>query len=168
MTVLRKENKGIRQIAVRNILRSLATKWELRLCAQQVLRPVILWISSKSGCKPEVEYSHRQLVFKIDMTNAYISLRLQVFLFAALKEARALYRLLCYSHSRSINVFYGDAKAGGHYRLTLFSRGFHCLNRDYKTQFNDWYLFDVTSRFHQKENLVGDLWEVGVKLNTGK
>lgn len=160
---LGKKDGGVRPIAVGSTLRRLATKvgaWPLSSGIGETLRPVQVGVSSKGGCEAAVHaarrYSrdalHRRVLFKVDMANAFNSLRRDVFLAAAREKARSLYRLLWQAYSENTTLFYGDAslvsatgiQQGDPFGPALFSLAIDSLIRELSVEFNVWYLDDGT------------------------
>ena len=97
---------------------------------------------------------HRQIVFKIDMVNAFNSLRRDVFLAAARERARSggLYRLLWQAYSKSTTLIYRISnlesatgiQQGDPFGPDQFSLGIDSIASRVDNEFNVWYLDDGT------------------------
>ena len=118
---LSKKDGGIRPIAVGSTFRRLATKvgaWPLSADIGDSLRPVQLGFSTKGGCEAAAhaarrylnEASHRRVIFKIDMANAFNSLRRDVFLSAVQLRSPPLYRMLWQAYARPSTLFFWGCK----------------------------------------------------------
>ena len=98
---------------------------------------------------------HRRVIFKVDMANAFSSLRRDVLLAAARERAQALYRLLWEAYSGPTTIFYGNTNlvsATGiqqedPFGPALFSLGIDNITRGLETEFNVWYMDDGTGGF---------------------
>ena len=154
------------------------------------LRPVQLGVSSKEGCKAAVhaarrylgETSQRRVIFKVDMANAFNTIRRDVFLAAARERAQGLYALLWQAYSEPSNLFYGDTglvsatgiQQGDPFGPALFSLGIDSLTRELEVEFNAWYLDDGTLGDTPEKvltvilKLVSDLRRVGLEVNQRK
>ena len=120
LCALAKKDGSIRPIAVGCTLRRLATKVGARPLAVQIgesLRPVQLGYSTKGGCEAAAHAarsylggaSHRRVIFKVDMANAFNSLRRDVFLAAARERAQSLYGMLWQAYSGPTSLFFGES-----------------------------------------------------------
>lgn len=163
LTALSKKDGGVRPIAVGNTLRRLATKvgaWSSSAALGGSLRPVQLGYASRGGCEAAAHAARRYLkesaskrvIFKVDMANAFNSLRRDVFLAAARSRVPGLYRLLWQAYSEPSNLFYGERslvsatgiQQGDPFGPALFSLGIDELTREIDTELNVWYLDDGT------------------------
>jgi hypothetical protein len=120
--------------------------------------------------------------FKVDMANAFNSIRRDVFLAAARERAQGLYRLLWQAYSGPSMLFYGETnlvsgtgiQQGDPFGPALFSMGIDRLVRGLGTEFNVWYLDDGSIGDTPEKviacarRLVDDLREVGLEINQGK
>ena len=102
---IRKKDGGIRPIAFRSSLRRLSVKVGSRPIVQALgeeLRPVQLGVSTGGGCEAAAHAArryardcrHRRVLLKIDMRNAFNSLRRDLFLSVARVRTPGLYSLL--------------------------------------------------------------------------
>lgn len=193
LCALGKKDGGVRPIAVGNTLRRLATKVGAKPLSNllgRTLRPVQLGFSTRCGCEAAAhaarrylgEASHRRVIFKVDMTNAFNCLRRDVFLAAARRRVPGIFRLLWQAYSGPRTLFYGDTslvsatgiQQGDPFGPALFSLGIDDLTRRIDTEFNVWYLDDGTIGDSPDKvltcvrRLVDDLREVGLEVNQGK
>ena len=193
LCALCKKDGGIRPIAVGCTLRRLAVKVGARPLAVQIgdsLRPVQLGYSTKGGCEAAAhaarrylgEAGHRRVVFKVDMANAFNSLRRDVFLAAARLRAQGLYRSLWQAYSEPTSLFFGEStlvsatgiQQGDPFGPALFSLGIDNLVRSLDLELNVWYLDDGTlGDSPEKVNacvqeLIVAFREVGLEFNQSK
>ena len=102
-----------------NTFRRLATKIGARPLSAALgseLSPVQLGFSCKGGCEAAVhaarrylrDCSHRRVLLKIDMRNAFNSLRRDKFLAVARSRAAGMYRLLWQAYSSPTKLFFGE------------------------------------------------------------
>jgi len=193
LCALSKKDGGIRPIAVGSTLRRLATKVGAKPLASEIgdsLRPVQLGFSTRGGCEAAAHAArrylqcnqHRRVVFKVDMANAFNSIRRDVFLAAARDKAQGIYRLLWQAYSEPSTLFYGNTnlvsatgiQQGDPFGPALFSLGIDSLTRRVNTEFNVWYLDDGTigdspeKVFSSLQRLIHDLREVGLEINQTK
>ena len=163
LCALGKKDGGVRPIAVGCTLRRLAAKVGARPLAAQIgdsLRPVQLGYSTKGGFEAATHAArrylggakHRRVVFKVDMANAFNTIRRDVFLAAARVRARSLYRLLWQAYSGPSSLFFGETtlvsatgiQQGDPFGPALFSLGIDDLIRELDVELNIWYLDDGT------------------------
>ena len=193
LCALSKKDGGVRPIAVGNTLRRLATKVGARSMSASIgdsLRPVQLGFSTKGGCEAAAHAarrylngaSHRRVIFKVDMANAFNSLRRDVFLAAAKQRAQGLYRLLWQAYSGPTTLFYGEEnlvsatgiQQGDPFGPALFSLGIDEISRKLDVEFNVWYLDDGTIGGAPEKvisgvrGLIADLEKVGLEINQSK
>jgi hypothetical protein len=102
---LNKTDGGVRPIAVGSTLRRLAAKVGARPVSSEIgesLRPIQLGYSSRGGCEAAAhaarrylrDCTHKRVIFKVDMANAFNTLRRDVFLAVARERVPSLYRML--------------------------------------------------------------------------
>ena len=193
VSALNKKGGGIRPIAVGSTLRRLAVKVGAEPMSDAIgehLRPAQLGFSTRGGCEAAAhaarrylgEASHRRVLFKVDMANAFNCLRRDVFLGAARERAQGLYRLLWQAYSGPTKLFYGDTdlvsrtgiQQGDPFGPALFSLGIDTLVREIDSEFNVWYLDDGTIGDTPEkvlscvQRLVENLREVGLEVNQSK
>ena len=193
LVALRKKDGGVRPIAVGNTFRRLATKVGCKPMSAEIgdsLRPVQLGYSTRGGCEAAAhaarkylgEPQHRRVIFKVDMANAFNSIRRDVFLTAAREKACGLYRLLWQAYSEDSTLFYGDTNlvsAAGIQQGDPFGPALFCLavdesTRKVDTEFNVWYLDDGTigdtpeNVYANVERLVDSFRELGLEINADK
>ena len=193
LCALSKSGGGIRPIAVGSTFRRLAAKvgaWPMSSEIGEHLRPFQLGVSTRGGCEAAAHAARKYLrgttekrvLFKVDMANAFNSIRRDVFLRVAREKARGLYRMLWQAYSESSTLFFGDTnlvsatglQQGDPFGPALFSLGIDSLVRMVDTEFNVWYLDDGTigdspeKVFSCVRKLIDDLAETGLELNQGK
>ena len=193
LTALSKKDGGIRPIAVGNTFRRLATKVGAWLSSAEVgesLRPIQLGYSSKGGCEAAAHAArrylevpvHRRVIFKIDMANAFNTLRRDVFLAAARSRVPWLYRMLWQAYSKPTTLFYGrrslvsatGIQQGDPFGPALFSLGIDEITREIDTELNVWYLDDGTlgdspdKVIANVTSLIDRLRGVGLEINGRK
>ena len=129
-SAIRKKDGGIRPIAVGSSLRRLSVKVGSRPIVQALgeeLRPVQLGVSTSGGCEAAAHAArryardcrHRRVLLKIDMRNAFNSLRRDSFLSVARVRTPGLYSLLWQAYSSPTRLFFGEE---GFASETAFSR----------------------------------------------
>ena len=163
LCALNKKGGGVRPIAVGNTFRRLATKIGARPLSAALgseLSPVQLGFSCKGGCEAAVhaarrylrDCSHRRVLLKIDMRNAFNSLRRDKFLAVARSRAAGLYRLLWQAYSSPTKLFFGEEglksesgiQQGDPFGPALFALAVDEAARGVNSEFNVWYLDDAT------------------------
>ena len=116
---LGKKDGGIRPFAVGSTIRRLSVKMGSKSVVRALgeeLRPVQLGVSTSGGCeaaahaaRPYVrDCRHRRVLLKIDMRNAFNSLRRDSFLSAARVRTPGLYNLLWQAYSSHTSLFFGE------------------------------------------------------------
>ena len=116
---IRKKDGGIRPIAVGSSLRRLSVKVGSRPIVQALgeeLRPVQLGVSTRGGCEAAAHAArryardcrHRRVLLKVDMRNAFNSLRRDSFLSVARVRTPGLYSLLWQAYSSPTRLFFGE------------------------------------------------------------
>lgn len=193
LCALGKKDGGIRPIAVGSTFRRLATKVGAKALAPEIgstLRPVQLGFATGGGCEAAAHAARRYLsgaqgrkvLFKVDMANAFNSIRRDVFLSSARERAQGLYRLLWQAYSEPSSLFYGSAnlvsatgiQQGDPFGPALFSIGIDQITRGLAADFNVWYLDDGTIGDSPEqvilcvERLIHDLRKVGLEVNQRK
>ena len=102
---IRKKDEGIRPITVGSTLRRLSVKVGSKAVVQALgeeLRPVQLSVSTSGGMRG------RRVLLKIDMRNAFNSLRRDSFLSVARFRIPGLYSLLWQAYSSPTRLFFGE------------------------------------------------------------
>ena len=193
LCALRKKDGGIRPVAVGSTLRRLATKvgaWPLSPVIGEALQPVQLGFSTRGGCEAAAHAARaylgrapgRRVFFKVDMANAFNSLRRDVFLAAARAKAQGIYRMLYQAYSEPSPLFFGGSslvsasgiQQGDPFGPALFSLGIDEVVRRVNTEFNVWYLDDGSlgdkpeTVLQAVQKLVEDFRAVGLEVNQGK
>ena len=163
LCALNKKGGGVRPIAVGNTFRRLATKIGARPLSAALgseLSPVQLAFSCKGGCEAAVhaaprylrDCSDRRVLLKIDMRNAFNSLRRDKVLAVARSREAGLYRLLWQAYSSPTKLFFGEEglksesgiQQGDPFGPALFALAVDEAARGVNSEFNVWYLDDAT------------------------
>ena len=121
LTALRKSDGGLRPIAVGSFYRRLATKVALRPLSPELgqqLRPVQLGYGTPGGCEAAVHASRQflenlsdnEVLVKIDMRNAFNTVRRDRFLSTVRQRAPSLYRLLWQAYSKPSSLYFGSTR----------------------------------------------------------
>ena len=121
LTALRKSDGGLRPIAVGSVYRRLATKITLRSITQELgqqLRPIQLGYGSPGGCEAAVHavrhfsanLPDNEVLVKIDMRNAFNTVRRDKFLSAVRQHAPSLYRLMWQAYSQPSSLYFGTTR----------------------------------------------------------
>ena len=193
LLALRKSDGGIRPIAVGSTYRRLASKVGLRpLSAQlgQELRPIQLGFGTPGGCEAAVHATRQfyqnmtedTVAVKIDMRNAFNTVRRDQFLRAAREHAPDIYPLLWQAYSQPTPLYYGSTEIpsasgiqqGDPCGPALFSLAIHPIASDVTSSFNCWYLDDgtiggdVDSVCSDLERLIPAMAGIGLVLNHSK
>ena len=160
---IREKDGGIRPIAVGSSLRRLSVKMGSRPIVQALgeeLRPVQLGVSTSGGCEAAAHAArryardcrHRRVLLKIDMRNAFNSLRRDSFLSVARVRTPGLYSLLWQAYSSHTRLFFGEEgfasetgiQQGDPIGPALFALSVDEAARGVQSEFNVWYLDDAT------------------------
>ena len=192
LCALTKRDGGIRPIAVGCTYRRLATKVGAPFLSAlgRELRPVQLGFSTKGGCEAAVhaarrflhDSERRRVFLKIDMRNAFNSLRRNTFLRVARVRAQELYSLLWQAYPNSSALFFGEdvlrseegIQQGDPFGPALFALGLDELTREVESGFNVWYLDDATLGgspdvvLRDVRRLVTALGAIGLEINSAK
>ena len=193
LLALRKPDGGIRPIAVGSVYRRLASKAGLKPLRSQLgeeLRPTQLGYGTPGGCEAAVHASRQfvqhmedgSVVIKIDMRNAFNTVRRDHFLRAAREHVPALYPLLWQAYSQPTPLYYGTTEIpsttgiqqGDPCGPAVFSLAIHSIASDVSSGFNCWYLDDgtiggdVDSVCNDLERLIPAMENIGLVLNLTK
>ena len=193
LCALQKKGGGVRPIAVGNTLRRLATKVGARPLSAALgneLQPVQLGFSCKGGCEAAAhatrrylkDCSHRRVLLKIDMRNAFNCLRRDCFLSVARSRAAQLYRLLWQAYSTPSALFFGESRLssetgiqqGDPFGPALFALAVDEAARSIETEFSVWYLDDATLGdapervLEATRVLLAKLGALGLEVNSQK
>ena len=190
---LEKKDNCVRPVAVGSTFRRLALKVGAKPLSAEIgesLRPVQLGFSTRGGCEAAAHaarkylsgVTQRKVLFKVDMANAFNSIRRDVFLAEAKRRSPGLYRMLWQAYSGSSILFYGGTnlvsatgiQQGDPFGPALFSMGIDSLVQRLEAEFNVWYLDDGTIGDSPEKviscirGLIVDLREVGLEFNQRK
>ena len=193
LCALAKKDGGVRPIAVGNTIRRLATKVGAHPIMGRLgneMKPRQLGVCVKGGAEAAVHAaryyvdrcSHRRVLVKMDLKNAFNCLRRDAFLTAARDRAPELYRLLWQSYSGATSLFYGEEtlesstgiQQGDPFGPALFSLGVDQLVQGLQSEFNVWYLDDATlgdtpeKVLEDVSTLVDRLRGLGLEVNGDK
>ena len=163
LIALNKKGGGIRPIAVGNTIRRLAAKVGLRPLTEALgeeLRPVQLGFGTPGGCEAAVHATRRYLkctrerrvILKLDMRNAFNTIRRDTFLTEARERIPTLYPLLWQAYAKPTALLFGDTiipsatglQQGDPVGPALFSLGVDSVSRNIKSELNVWFLDDAT------------------------
>ena len=124
------------------------------------LRPVQLGVSTSGGCEAAARAArryardcrHRRVLLKIDMRNAFNSLRRDSFLSVARVRTPGLYSLLWQAYSSPTRLFFGEERFASETGIqqgepigpALFALLVDEAARGVQSEFNVWYLDDAT------------------------
>ena len=116
---IRKKDGGIRPIAVGSTFRRLSVKVGSRpvvWAPGEELRPVQLRVSTSGGCEAAAHAArrnvrdcrHRRVLLKVDMRNAFNSLRRDSLLSVTRVRTAGIYNLLWQAYSSPTRLFFGE------------------------------------------------------------
>ena len=193
LTALRKGDGGLRPIAVGSVYRRLATKVTLKPLTQdlgQQLRPVQLGYGTPGGCEAAVHAARHffnnleqnEVLIKIDMRNAFNTLRRDKFLTTVRQRVPSLYRLLWQAYSQPSSLYFGSARIESATGLqqgdpcgpAVFSIAVDAAAREARSDFNSWYLDDATiggdiqSVCQDLKRVIPALSSIGLEVNPSK
>ena len=160
---IRKKDGGIRPIAVGNTIRRLSVKVGSKIVVRALgeeLRPVQLGVSTIEGWDAATHAArswfrdcrHRRVLLKIEMLNAFKSLRRDSFLSVARVRTPGLYNLLWQAYSSPTRLFFGEEgfasetgiQQGDPIGPALFALSVDEAARGVQSQYNVWYLDEST------------------------
>ena len=190
---IRKKDGGIRPIAVGSTFRRLSVKVGSRPVVRALgeeLRPNQLGVSTRGGCEATTHAArrhvrncrHRRVLLKIDMGNAFNSLRRDTFLSVTRVRTPGLYKLLWQAYSFPTRLFLGEEgfaseagiQQGDPIGPALFALSVDEAARGVQSEFNVWYLDDATvgdspERVHNDlVVLLERLRAIGLEVNGNK
>jgi hypothetical protein len=193
LLALNKKDGGIRPIAVGNSLRRLVTKAGLKPLSEALgeeLRPVQLGFATKGGCEAAIHATRRyidhiqgrRVILKIDMRNAFNTIRRDAFLKVARLRAPRLYPLLWQAYSSPSILHFGETaissatglQQGDPIGPALFSLGVDAVSRTMSSELNVWYLDDATfggpveQVLADCQTIQGELARAGLEVNDAK
>ena len=163
LCALSKKDGGVRPIAVGNTFRRLATKAGLKSVSKRLgqhLRPIQLGFGTPGGCEAAVHATRqyinaadeKRIIVKVDMRNAFNTIRRDVFLKASREHTPSLFRSLWQAYAKESTLFFGESlipsatgiQQGDPIGPALFSLGVDSTMRRVQTELNVWYLDDAT------------------------
>ena len=181
LIAIKKKDEGIRPIAVGNTLRRLAAKVGLQLLSEALgkeLRPVQLGFGTLGGCEAAVHAARkyingtreRRVFIKIDMRNAFNSIRRDTILSVARERIPRLYPLLWQAYARPSALLFGEnvissatgLQQGDPCGPALFSLGVDEPVRSINSELSIWFLDG--SRGGPVEDVLADITTVTVEL----
>ena len=193
LCALGKKDGGVRPIAAGNVLRRLAAKVGARPSSARLgseLRPIQLGFSTRGGCEAAVHAarsylsgtSQRRVVCKLDVANAFNSLRRDALLTVARRRVPELYPFIWQAYSGDSILFFEGGnlvsatgvQQGDPLGPALFSLAIDEAVQEINTELNVWYLDDGTLGGEPENvcsnvrSLVGRLGELGLKVNSEK
>ena len=193
LCALSKKDGGIRPIAVGNALRRLATKVALFPITAELseqLRPTQLGVGTPAGCEAALRATRAymegsttpKVILKIDLSNAFNSLRRDKILAAVRENIPETYNFLYQAYSADSLLFYGQTTLSSAAGLqqgdpagpALFSLTIDDLIKSLTSELNTWFLDDGTMG-DSVDKVLGDLDrlltgfpDLGAELNGGK
>ena len=196
LIALRKKCGGLRPIAIGSVYRRIAAKVAAAAVSAQVgaeLRPVQLGVAAANGCEAAVHAVRSfvadagaddtaSAIIKLDVANAFNSVRRDALLEAVRARAPAIYRLAWQAYSGATPLFIGGTtvwsrtgiQQGDPLSSLLFSLAVDGAARASDTDINAWYLDDgtiggplesVIPNIHRVKN---ELDKVGLRINSSK
>ena len=193
LTALRKTDGGIRPIAVGSTYRRMATKVGLKPLSAQLgleLRPIQLGYGTPGGCEAAVHATRHfvahldtdSVAVKLDMRNAFNTVRRDHFLQVVRELATPLYHLLWQAYSQPTPLYYGTTQIisatgvqqGDPAGPAVFSLAIHPIAKAASCELNCWYLDDgtlgggTTSVCENLGQLIPAMAEIGLEINSKK
>ncbi|KAF0306974.1 Retrotransposable element SLACS protein [Amphibalanus amphitrite] len=193
LTALRKPGGGVRPIAVGNTYRRLATKVALKPISAELgdlLRPVQLGYGTTGGCEAAAHATRRfndelgegSAIIKIDMRNAFNSIRRDHFLHQVRERVPSLFHLLWQAYSAPTPLFYETAtitsatglQQGDPCGPAVFALAIDQVARGVTAPFNCWYLDDgtiggqVSTICLDLQKLIPAMASIGLSINARK
>ena len=166
LTALRKKCGGIRPIAVGNVFRRLSSKIANRYATKLLsheLRPTQLGVGTSNGCEaaahavrhllntPE-QRAEGNIMIKLDMRNAFNTIRRDTVLESVHKRASAIYPFVRLAYESDSTLIFGDStilsstgiQQGDPLGPLLFALGADNIALQVRSPINIWYLDDAT------------------------
>ena len=193
LTALRKPDGGVRPIAVGCTYRRLATKLalsSLRTELGEQLRPTQLGYGTSGGCEAAAHATRafsrsmnsESVMVKIDMKNAFNSVRRDHFLSRVRESAPSIYHLLWQAYSEPTPLFHGTSEISSASGLqqgdpsgpAVFSLAVHQVISAATAPFNCWYLDDgtlggeVNTICSDLRELISGMARIGLDINPAK
>ena len=188
-----KKDGGIRPIAVGNCLRRLATKVVMRPITPEIrdtVQPTQLGVGTPAGCEAAARAvrhymesaTGRKVILKIDLTNAFNTIRRDIILSAIREQFPDGYHLFFQTYSGSTNLYHGvkiipsatGLQQGDPAGPALFSLGINSLVKSIEAELNTWFLDDgtigddVDSVLRAFDHLIEGFPELDEEINGGK
>ena len=193
LTALEKPDGGIRPIAIGSTYRTLATKVALRPLSGELgtqLRPVQLGYGTPGGCEAAAHATryfadslHKDyVILKIDMRNAFNSVRRDSFLRQVREHAPSLYPLMWQAYSEPSPLYHGTSEIesdtgiqqGDPAGPAVFSLAIQPIVSTITTDLNVWFLDDgtlggqVDDVCANLERVIPSMAEIGLSVNPNK
>ena len=166
LIALRKKGGGLRPIAIGSVFRRIAAKIAVSNVSAAIgaeLRPAQLGVATRNGCEAAVHAvrayitdaarsSQPTVIIKLDVSNAFNSVRRDVMLETARARLTSIYPLVWQAYSRASPLYIGGSKIwsrsgiqqGDPLSSLLFSLAIDDVCNVASTDINVWYLDDGT------------------------
>ena len=196
LIALRKKDGGLRPIAVGSVYRRIAAKIAATAVSGRIgaeLRPVQLGVATRNGCEAAVHavrtYAQEcqatdgsRVLVKLDVSNAFNSVRRDAMLETVRARAPAIYPLVWQGYNAAAPLFIGDSKImsqtgiqqGDPLSALLFSLTVDFAARAADTDINVWYLDDGTlagpmpSVVSSVHRVKAEMDKIGLSINATK
>ncbi|XP_029656802.1 uncharacterized protein LOC115230817 [Octopus sinensis] len=188
-----KKDGGVRPIAVGNVFRRLASKiacWSVSPDLSKNFVPTQVGVGVPSGCEAAVHAARRYLstatpnrvLVKLDISNAFNSVRRDSLLDACLSRCPSIYRYVDLSYGSPSSLICGSSaissengvQQGDPLGPLLFSLAIDSAVKACQSEFNVWYLDDATiggpacSILEDLNNIIPALISLGLSINPSK
>lgn len=196
LIALRKKDGGLRPIAIGSVYRRIAAKVAVSCVSSRIgaeLRPAQLGVATRSGCEAAVhavrsfvtataESNQQEVIVKLDMANAFNTVRRDSMLEAVRSRLPAIYPLVWQSYSSASPLYIDNKKIwsrtgiqqGDPLSSLLFSLAVDDVAKTADTDINVWYLDDATLGgplelvTRNIQRITTSLEKLGLKINSTK
>ena len=196
LIALRKQGGGLRPIAIGSVFRRVAAKVAVGSVSARIgaeLRPAQLGVATRNGCEAAVHAvrayaadaassSEPTVLVKLDVSNAFISVRRDSMLETVRTRLPSIYPLVWQAYCSDSPLYIGDSKIrsrtgiqqGDPLSSLLFSLAIDSVSKGITTDINIWYLDDATIGGPVEEvtnniqRIKSQLGEKGLQINSRK